>query len=244
MKDIFFRKRMWQRPEPLKKHYDVVIVGGGSHGLATAYYLAKNHGITDVAVLEKSYIGSGAAGRNTTIIRSNYRTPEGAAFYTESVKLYEKPLRRSRLQHDVLAARALHARALRPRRSSSQNERAEVNKLLGIDSRVIDRDEVKKLCPQIHIGEDVTWPIQGALYHPPGRHHPPRRRRLGLRQAGRAARRRDPPGRRGDGLRRRGRPRDRGVKTNQGDISCGIVLSATAGWSTPVAALAGVPLPI
>ena len=62
----------------LKERYDVVIIGGGSHGLATAYYLAKNHGITNVAVLEKSYIGSGAAGRNTTIIRSNYRTPEGA----------------------------------------------------------------------------------------------------------------------------------------------------------------------
>ena len=65
----------------LKRRYDVVIIGGGSHGLATAYYLAKEHGITDVAVLEKSYIGSGAAGRNTTIIRANYRTPEGAAFY-------------------------------------------------------------------------------------------------------------------------------------------------------------------
>ena len=77
MKDIFFRKEILKRPGPLKKHYDVVIVGGGSHGLATAYYLAMQHGITDVAVLEKSYIGSGAAGRNTTIVRSNYRTPRG-----------------------------------------------------------------------------------------------------------------------------------------------------------------------
>ena len=73
----------------LKQRYDVVVIGGGSHGLATAYYLAKNHGIRNVAVLEQSYIGSGAAGRNTTIIRSNYRTPEGAAFYKESVELYE-----------------------------------------------------------------------------------------------------------------------------------------------------------
>ena len=114
MKDIFFRKEILKRPGALKKHYDVVIVGGGSHGLATAYYLAIHHGITDVAILEKSYIGSGAAGRNTTIIRANYRTPEGAAFYKESVKLYEKLSRRPRLQPDVLAARALHARALRP----------------------------------------------------------------------------------------------------------------------------------
>src|SRR4029077_8027371 len=81
--------RMWRARRELKSAYDVVIVGGGSHGLATAYYLAKNHGITNVAVLERSYIGSGAAGRNTTIIRSNYRTPEGAAFYKRSVELYE-----------------------------------------------------------------------------------------------------------------------------------------------------------
>ena len=80
---------MIRRPASLKRHYDVVIVGGGSHGLATAYYLAKHHGVTDVAILEKSYIGAGAAGRNTTIIRANYRTPEGAAFYKESRQLYE-----------------------------------------------------------------------------------------------------------------------------------------------------------
>ena len=81
MRDIFRVERMWRPRRELKESYDVVIIGGGSHGLATAYYLAKNHGITNVAILEQSYIGSGAAGRNTTIIRSNYRTPEGAAFY-------------------------------------------------------------------------------------------------------------------------------------------------------------------
>ena len=86
MKDVFRVRRMWRPRQELKPRYDVVIVGGGAHGLATAYYLAKNHGITNVAVLEKSYIGSGAAGRNTTIIRSNYRTPEGARFYKESVR--------------------------------------------------------------------------------------------------------------------------------------------------------------
>ena len=80
---------MWRPRGELRPRYDVVIVGAGSHGLATAYYLAQNHGITNVAVLDKSYIGSGAAGRNTTIIRSNYRTPEGAAFYKRSVELYE-----------------------------------------------------------------------------------------------------------------------------------------------------------
>ena len=88
MKDVFRVRRMWRPRQELKPRYDVVIVGGGSHGLATAYYLAKTHGIKNVAVLEQSYIGSGAAGRNTTIIRSNYRTPEGAAFYSKSVELY------------------------------------------------------------------------------------------------------------------------------------------------------------
>ena len=78
MLDIFRKRRMWRRQGELKRSYDVVIVGGGSHGLATAYYLQKDHGIRNVAVLEKRYIGSGAAGRNTTILRSNYKTPEGA----------------------------------------------------------------------------------------------------------------------------------------------------------------------
>ena len=124
-----------------------------------------------------------------------------------------------------------------------QNERAEVNKLLGIDSRVIGRDEVKKLCPQISISEDVTWPIQGALYHPPGgiiRHDavaPGYAKQVGragidihqgVEVTGLDVR---------DG-------RCHGVKTNQGDISAGVVLSATAGWSSPVAKLAGLKLPI
>ena len=77
MRDLFRKRRMWRRRSELKRRYDVVIIGGGAHGLATAYYL-REHGITDVAVLEKSYIGSGAAGSNTTILRSNYKTPEGA----------------------------------------------------------------------------------------------------------------------------------------------------------------------
>ena len=242
MKDIFLRKRVLQAPPSLKRHYDVVIVGGGSHGLATAYYLAKRHGITDVAILEKSYIGSGAAGRNTTIVRSNYRTPEGAAFYTESVKLYERLS--AELDFNLMFSQHGHFTLAHSDRSLVvQNERAEVNKLLGIDSRVIDKHEVKRLCPQINIGEDVTWPIQGALYHPPGgiiRHDAVV---WGYaKQAGRA----------GvdihQGVEVTGFDikdgRMRSVKTNQGDISCGVVLSATAGWSSPVAKLAGLPLPI
>src|ERR1043165_6865678 len=80
---------MFRRPERLRESYDVVIIGGGGHGLAAAYYLARDHGIRNVAVIEKGYIGGGNTGRNTTIIRSNYLTPEGVKFYDESLKLWQ-----------------------------------------------------------------------------------------------------------------------------------------------------------
>src|SRR5436305_10371727 len=89
MREIFRPGRMWRKRGDLRDSYDVVIIGGGSHGLATAYYLAKL-GVKNVAVLEQGYIGSGAAGRNTTILRSNYKTPEGARFYDASLKMYER----------------------------------------------------------------------------------------------------------------------------------------------------------
>ena len=138
LNEIFFPKRMW-RPRPeLKRRYEVVIVGGGSHGLATAYYLAKRHGIRDVGILEKSYIGSGASGRNTTIIRSNYRTPEGAAFYGESVRLYEKLS--SELDFNLMFSQHGHLTLAHSDRAMiTMQERAEVNKLLGINSSVIGR---------------------------------------------------------------------------------------------------------
>ena len=138
MKDIFRVRRMWRPRAELKDRYDVVIIGGGSHGLATAYYLAKNHGITDVAILEKNYIGSGAAGRNTTIVRANYRTPEGAEFYKASVKLYEGL--GADLDFNLLFSQQGHLTLAHSDRGIiTANERAEVNKLLGIDSRVIGR---------------------------------------------------------------------------------------------------------
>ncbi len=242
MKDIFRVRRMWRPRSELKPRYDVVIVGGGTHGLATAYYLAKNHGITNVAVLEKSYIGSGAAGRNTTIIRANYRTPEGAEFYKKSVELYEEL--GADLDFNLLFSQQGHLTLAHSDRGIiTATERAEVNQLLGIDSRVIGRDEIRELCPEMDLSDDVTWPVMAALYHPRGgiiRHD------AVVWGYARGVDRRGieiHPYTEVTGIDREN-GRVTGVQTNRGPISCGTVISATAGWSTLVCDLAGVPLPI
>ena len=242
MKDLFRERRMWRPRGELKDRYDVVIIGGGSHGLATAYYLAKEHGITDVAVLEKSYIGSGAAGRNTTIIRSNYRTPEGAAFYQASVKLYERLS--IDLDFNLLFSQQGHLTLAHSDRALiTATERAEVNQLLGIDSRVIAPEEIARLCPELDLSDAVTWPIMGALYHPRGgiiRHD------AVVWGFARGADRRGVeihPYTEVTGIDREN-GRVTGVETTRGRIACGTVVNATAGWSTLVADLAGVRLPI
>jgi sarcosine oxidase subunit beta len=242
LSDLFRPNRMWRPRSPLKPRYEVVIVGGGSHGLATAYYLARNHGITDVAVLEKSYIGSGAAGRNTTIIRSNYRTPEGAAFYQQSVKLYEGLS--ADLDFNLLFSQQGHLTLAHSDRALvTMNERAEVNQLLGIDSRVVYPAEIARLCPQLNLSGDVTWPVMGALYHRPGgiiRHD------AVVWGFARGADRHGVeihPSTEVTGI-ERSNGRVTGVRTSRGYVACGTVVSATAGWSTLVADLAGVRLPI
>lgn len=233
---------MWRRRGELKPRYDVVVIGAGSHGLATAYYLAKNHGITDVAVLEQSYIGSGAAGRNTTIIRANYRTPEGAAFYRASVALYERLS--ADLDFNLLFSQQGHLTLAHSDRAMiTMTERAEVNQLLGIDSRVVGPEEIAELCPELDLSQDVTWPVLGALYHAPGgiiRHD------AVVWGYTRGADRRGVeihPYTKITGI-ERSNGRVTGVRTTRGDIACGTVVSATAGWSTLVADLAEVRLPI
>src|SRR5258705_2065757 len=149
------------RPE-LKPRYDVVIIGGGVHGLAAAYYLARDYGITNVAVLDKRYIGSGGSARNTTIIRSNYLTPEGVAFYDESVRLYQElsldlnfNVMFSQRGHLTLAHNDSAVRTMR--------WRAEVNQIQGVDSRLIWPDEIVRLCPQLDLSDHPRYPIQAAL---------------------------------------------------------------------------------
>jgi sarcosine oxidase subunit beta len=233
--------RMW-RVHDLKDHYDVVIIGGGVHGLATAYYLAHDHGITDVAVLEKNYIGSGGSGRNTTIVRSNYLTPEGVRFYDESVKLYEQLTQElnfnmmfSQRGHMTLAHNDAAVRTMR--------WRAEVNQLQGVDSRLIFPEEIARICPELDLSSHPRYPVQAALYHPPGgviRHDA---------VVWGYARGADQHGvhihqktevtgidvQRGKVV---------GVSTSRGAIKTGTVLNATAGWATLISDMVGVGMPI
>ena len=241
MLDIFRKRRMWRPASSLKSSYDVVIIGGGSHGLATAHYL-REHGITNVAILEKRYIGSGAAGRNTTILRSNYKTPEGARFYDASVKLYEGLSQD--LNFNLLFSQCGHLTLAHSDRAMFvMANRAEVNRLQGIDSRLIGPDEVKALAPAMQVTEDATYPILGALYHPPGgiiRHDAVV---WGLARSADAGGAEIHQNTEVLGLRRSGN-RITHVDTNRGSIACGQVLNCTAGWSTLLSDMAGVRLPI
>jgi sarcosine oxidase subunit beta len=240
--DIFRKRRMWRPRQELKDSYDVVIIGGGAHGLATAYYLQKEHGIRNVAVLEKNYIGSGAAGRNTTILRSNYKTPEGARFYDASVKLYEGLSQD--LNFNMMFSQCGHLTLAHSDRAMFvMANRAEVNKLAGIDSRLIGPDEVKELAPAMVVSDDAEYPILGALYHPPGgiiRHDAVVwGYARGADQGGVEIH----PYTEVQGL-DRSNGRITQVRTNRGTIKAGQVLNCTAGWSSIINDMAGVPLPI
>ncbi len=241
LREIFRPGRMWRKRGELKDSYDVVIVGGGAHGLATAYYLGKL-GVKNVAVLEKSYIGSGAAGRNTTILRSNYKTPEGARFYDASVKLYEQLSKE--LDFNLLFSQCGHLTLAHSDRAMFvMANRAEVNKLHGIDSQLVGADEVKRLCPELNVSPDVTYPIYGALYHPPGgiiRHDAVV---WGYARGADRAGVEIHPYTEVTGLHRQNGSVT-AVHTNRGTIKAGQVISATAGWSTLVCDMADVPLPI
>jgi len=240
--DIFRPRRMWRRQGELKPAYDVVIVGGGSHGLAAAYYLQKDHGIRSVAVLEKRYIGSGAAGRNTTLC-SNYKTPEGAKFYDASVKLYEGLSKD--LNFNLLFSQCGHLTLAHSDRAMFvMANRAEVNRINGIDSRVISPDEIKRLAPAMQVDNPhATYPIMGALYHPPSgiiRHDAVVWGFARGADRGGAELHQDTEVL---GM-ERANGRVTKVKTNRGTISAGAVLNCTAGWSTLICDMVQVPLPI
>jgi len=233
--------RAWRAHE-LKPRYDAVIVGGGVHGLATAYYLARNHDITDVAVLEKGYIGGGGSGRNTAILRSNYLTPEGVRFYDRSLTLYQRLA--AELNFNVMFSRRGHL-TLAHNDSSlrTMRWRAEVNKACGVDSEVIGPDDIKRLVPFMDTSEQGRYPILGALYHPPGgiiRHDAVV---WGYARAADAMCVHVHQETELTGIDVQG-GRVTGVRTTRGNIATNVVVNCTAGWASLVSDLAGVRLPV
>ncbi len=231
---------MWGK-HPLKDAYDVVIIGGGVHGLATAYYLGKM-GITDVAVLDKGYLGGGASARSTAIIRSNYLTAEAIPFFRESHKLYQGLA--SELGFNLLFDE-MGRLDIGHTESSVYwlRLRAEFNQLLGVDSRIIGPAEIKDLVPPIDLREGKPLPIMAALYHPPAgvvRHDAVV---WGLARGADRAGVELHPFTEVTGITREN-GRVTGVETPSGRVGAGVVVSATAGWTSTITAMVDLDVPI
>jgi sarcosine oxidase subunit beta len=232
---------MWT-PRSLQPSYDVVIIGAGIHGLATAYYLGKLHGVKKIALLDRGYLGGGNSGRNTAILRSNYRTQEGIPFYDASVKLYEQMS--EELGWNVMFSQYGHLTTAHTDASLvGLRVRAENNQVLGVDSRIIYPAEIKKLVPAMDVSSKARFPILAALYHPPGgviRHD------AVVWGYARACDRMDieiHPYTEVTGIRVEN-GRVLGVATTRGNVSAGAVLNVTAGWASTISKMAGVALPI
>lgn len=229
----------WRSPE-LKATYDVVIIGGGGHGLATAYYLAKNHGITKVAVLEKGYIGGGNSGRNTQVVRSNYFYPESSDFYDHSLQLYEG-LTRDLDFNLMLSQRGILSLAHSRHELEGQRRWANAIQMNGVDSEVLTADEIARLEPALNI--NAHHPIIGGFIQHRGgivRHDAVvwglarAASRLGVDIV--------------QGCEVMGFDLDagriQGVRTNLGDVATERVGVAVAGHSTQLADMAGFRLPL
>src|SRR5688572_5095751 len=153
-------ERQWRSPQP-KNSYDVVIVGGGGHGLATAYYLAKVHGVRDVAVLEKGWLGGGNTGRNTTIIRSNYLYDESAAIYDHALKLWLNLS--EELNYNVMySQRGVLMLAHSVHDVQSLKRHIYANRLQGVDNEWLTAQETREFCPLLDVSATARHPVMGA----------------------------------------------------------------------------------
>ena len=234
-------QRAWRDPEP-KKRYDVVIIGGGGHGLATAFYLAKLHGITNVAVLEKGWLGGGNTGRNTTIVRSNYLLDGNAPLYEKSLQLWEQ-LSQELNFNVMFSARGCLNLAHSEAQLDNFARRGNSMRLNGIDAELMSREEIRREIPYLNYSEQARFPIRGGLMQRRGgtaRHDAVA---WGLARAA---------DQRGvdiiqncevTGLRRDG-DRVTTIETTRGEIECGKVGLAVAGNSSRLAQMAGLRLPI
>ena len=159
-------EQAWRSPEP-KAEYDAIIVGGGGHGLATAYYLAKEHGMTNIAVLEKGWIGGGNTGRNTTIVRSNYLWDESAQLYEKAMKLWEG-LSLDLNYNVMFSQRGVFNLGHTLQDMRDIERRVNANRLNGIDGVVMNAEQIKEKIPIINTSKNARYPILGASFQPRG----------------------------------------------------------------------------
>ena len=233
--------RAWRSPEP-KGSYDVVIIGGGGHGLATAYYLAKEHGITNVAVVEKGHIGSGNVGRNTTIVRSNYLWDASAAIYEKSLKLWEG-LSQELNFNLMFSQRGVLNLAHNQHDLRELARRVNANRLNGIDSEILSPEQIKAFCPILNTSPAARYPVLGASLQRRGgtaRHDAVA---WGFARAADALGVDIIENCEVTGI-RRADDRAAGVETTKGFIKAQKIGAVAAGHSSVVAAMAGLRLPI
>jgi sarcosine oxidase subunit beta len=236
------RKRVYLKQVDIAPAYDVIVIGGGVNGLALAYNLAANHGIEKVAVFEQAYIGSGASGRNTQVVRANYNTPENVPLYKASLGIWRTLSQE--LDFNILFSTEGEIDLCHTVDSLEvERDKSLLNRAYGVQTDILSVDQIGELCPLIDLTAGGDLAVLGASYHPPGslaRHDAvvwgfataAERRGVHVHEGSAVTGLRVEDG------------RCSGVITDRGEVSAGAVVSAVAGWTSIVAKMAGLELPI